>query len=273
MLALTLLAHATLLVADAALQESRLLGDAVRARRAARSGLEVALHRPWSAPPPPALSLPGELALELRREGPGPLGLMTMEALARTRHSEIAARQVAWGLQPRAWLDSWPAWVTTRVPAGHATASRLARVPTLPCPALTPRARWRALPAAGPVPPSVARLDSAELRRRLGGTGRRWYPGPVAVIGDTLTGVIATPGQLRVPPGAVVRGLLLAGGDVILEPGSEVAGLIQSGGRLELVPGARLTLDPCGALDAVAGASELLRPLPLPGAMGFVPGD
>jgi hypothetical protein len=98
-----------------------------------------------------------------------------------------------------------------------------------------------------------------------------WRPGPVLVIADTVTGLIVTPGQVRLASGAVVRGALLAGGDVILDAGSEMAGVIQGGAGIGVAPGARLTFDPCGALESIRGTGQLLRPLAVPHTRGLTP--
>jgi hypothetical protein len=93
----------------------------------------------------------------------------------------------------------------------------------------------------------------------------------VLVVTDTVTGVVVTPGAVRIARRGVLRGLVLSGGDLIVDAGGRLAGAAATAGSVEVAPGAEVVVDPCRALAALASRPALRRPLPLPGAGGFTP--
>lgn len=266
-LALTLLAHGTFLLAGAAGVEAALIGDAQRARRAALAGLDVLERTVPDGGDSRRLALPAGLAVELQVVEAGG-DLIALESRAEVGRARVRARQLAWRLRPWHWLAGLPGWSVSV--EGAATTAPPGVAPPLSCAGLPSRPAWHPHPVAMTPLPSLARLDSAELRRRLAGTGR-WHPGPLVVVRDTVSGVLATPGAVRVAPGGLVQGLVLAGRDVHVEAGGEVRAAVLAGGALRVSSGGNVAPDPCAALAALRGETSLLRPLPLPGTRGFSP--
>ncbi len=255
--AITLVAHAALLLGRTVLISAR--SEAARVEASAALGLRLvsAFHTI-------------ESSRDLRTPLPSGISghLLTEELLHLSADSAGQLQEViAWRPSPASRLRDDSVGVRTGSAADAATRSRIEALSAAadPCPAgVTVTAALRddrpVVGWAGEDPLRFGPLPAAATAATFGSPPPVPPPAPVGTFVSTgvrpavgrWEGAYWYDGDLDVGPGVEIAGRVAVSGDLTIEGGGVVAGIVRVGGRLRIDPGGRLRVAPCLAFARMA---------------------